>query len=102
MINIEDVLSEDYSKYSPEVQEYMKKYNESLREKIKEELAKDLADRMLKDIDKSNETFMNILTEILNNGCKGFSKMSTRTLLNMYLERKGQEDFISLLEQINI
>lgn len=102
MFKIEDILSGDFSKYPVEVQEYMKKYTDKLREKIKEELAKELADRMLKDVDKSNETFMNILKEILDNGCKGFNKMSTRTLLNTYLEKKSQEDFLKLLEQINI
>jgi polyhydroxyalkanoate synthesis regulator protein len=102
MFKIEDILSGDFSKYPPEAQEYMIKYTEKLREKIKEELAKELADRMLKDVDKSNETFMNILTEILDNGCKGFNKMSTRALLNTYLEKKSQEDFFNLLDQINM
>ncbi|MCM0647961.1 hypothetical protein NBE98_06185 [Clostridium swellfunianum] len=102
MISIEDILSGDFSKYPLEAQEYMRKYTDKLREKIKEELAKELADRMLKDVDKSNETFMTILTEILDNGCKGFNKMSTRTLLNMYLEKKSQEDFFDLLENIKV
>jgi polyhydroxyalkanoate synthesis regulator protein len=102
MFKIEDILSGDFSKYPPEAQGYMIKYTEKFREKIKEELAKELADRMLKDVDKSNETFMNILTEILDNGCKGFNKMSTRTLLNIYLEKRSQEDFFNLLEQINV
>lgn len=102
MFKIEDILSGDFSKYPPEVQEYMQKYTEKLRGRIKEELTKELADRMLRDVDKSNETFMNILKEILDNGCKGFNKMSTRTLLNTYLEKKSQEDFFNLLEEINI
>jgi uncharacterized protein (DUF2344 family) len=100
MFKIEDILSENFSSYPEDVQQYMIKYTEKFREALKEELTKDLAERMLKDIDKSNETFMNILTEILYNGCKGFDKMSTRTLLNIYLEKKSQEDFIKLLEGI--
>ena len=102
MFKIEDILSGDFSKYPTEAQEHMIRYTEKLREKIKEELAKELGDRMLKDVDKSNETFMTILTEILDNGCKGFNKMSTRTLLNIYLEKRSQEDFFNLLESINI
>lgn len=102
MFKIEDILSGDYSSYPEEAQEFMKEYNEKLREAIKEELIKDLADRMLKDVDKNNETFMDILTEILDNGCKGFNKMSTRTLLNLFLEKKNNEDFMRLLESINM
>ena len=101
MFNIEDILSGDFSSYPEETKKFMEEYTEKLREAIKEELTKDLAERMLKEVDKSNETFMNILTEILNNGCKGFSKMSTRALLNLYLEKKSSEDFMKLLENIN-
>lgn len=101
MFNIEDILSGDFSKYPEEVQEFMKSYTEIFREKLKEALRNDLADRMLKDIDKSNETFMTVLSEILDNGCKGFNKMSTRSLLNIYLEKKSQEDFFNLLEDVN-
>jgi hypothetical protein len=101
MINIQDILSGDFSKYSEEVQLYMKKYTEKLRENIKQELRDNLAGRMLKDIDKNNETFINILTEIVENGCKGFNKMSTRELLNIYLERKNEEDFFNLIDKVN-
>lgn len=101
MIKIEELLSGDFSAYPEETQEFMKKYTERLRESIEEELVKDTADRMLKDIDKSNETFINILTDILNNGCKGFNKMSTQSLLNIYLEKKTEEDFFNLLKKLN-
>jgi hypothetical protein len=101
MFNIQDILSGDFSRYPEETQEFMRRYTEILRENIKEELAKDLANKMLKDVGKSNETFMNILTEILDNGCKGFNKMSTRSLLNTYLERKNEEDFMNLLDKVN-
>lgn len=101
MFKIEDILSGDFSAYPEETQQFMKDYTEKFREAIKEELTKDLADKMLKDVDKGNETFMNILTEILDKGCKGFNKMSTRTLLNPYLEKKSNEEFVKLLENIN-
>lgn len=101
MIRIEELLSGEFSAYPEETQKFMKEYTEKLRESIEEELVKDMADRMLKDIDKSNDTFMNILTEMLNNGCKGFSKMSTQSLLNIYLERKTEEDFFNLLKKLN-
>lgn len=101
MIKIEDILSGDFSKYPEETQEFMKRYTEILRENIKEQLRDDLAYRMLKDVDKNNETFMNILTNIVDNGCKGFNKMPTRELLNIYLEKKNEEDFFNLLEKVN-
>jgi flagellar motor switch protein FliG len=101
MFKIEDILSGDFTSYPEETQKFMKVYTDKLREAIKDELTKDLAYRMLKDVDKSNDTFMNILTEILDNGCKGLNKMSTRTLLNIFLEKKSNEDFMKLIENIN-
>ncbi|MFL0245810.1 hypothetical protein [Candidatus Clostridium stratigraminis] len=101
MFKIEDILIGDFTSYPEETRKIMEEYTEKLREAIKEELTRDLADKMLKDVDKSNETFMNILTEILEKGCKGYNKMPTRTLLNLFLEKKSNEDFMRLLENIN-
>jgi len=101
MVNIGDIISGDFSSYPEESQEFMRKYTEKLRENIKDELIKDIANRMLKDIDKSKDYFMNVLTEILDNGYKGLEKMSTTMLLDKYLESKSQEDFMKILEKVN-
>lgn len=101
MFNIEDIMSGNFSAYPEETQVIMKKYTEKLRENIKDELIKDIANKMLKDIDKSKDYFMNVLTEILDNGYKGLDKMSTSMLLDKYLEGKNEEDFMKLLEKIN-
>jgi hypothetical protein len=102
MFKFEDILLGDFSNYPEDVQKYMKKYTEKLREAIKAELTKDLSDKMLKDVNKNNETFTNILTEILENGCKGFNNMSTKALLDIYLQKKNEEDFIELIDKIKV
>ena len=101
MVNIEDIMSGDFSTYPEESQEFMRKYTDKLRENIKDELIKDIANKMLKDIDKSKDYFMNILTEILDNGYKGLEKMPTTMLLGKYLEGKNQDDFMKLLEKVD-
>ena len=101
MFNIKDLMTGDFSAYPEDVREFMIKYTELMRENIKAELVEDMSNRMLKDIDKSNENFVNVLTEILENGCKGFNTMSTEKLINIYLERKDQEAFMKLLEKVN-
>jgi predicted transcriptional regulator len=100
-MKIEDILSGDFSEYPEETQTVMKEYTEKLREAIKEELIKDISYNMLKDIDKSKDYFMNVLTDILDNGYKGLSKMSTRSLIDKYLEKKNEQDFFILLEKVN-
>lgn len=101
MMKIEDIMSGNFSEYPEEMQIFMKEYTEKLRDNIKEELIKDIANKMLKDIDKSKDYFMNVLTDILDNGYKGLSKMSTQSLIDAYLERKNEEDFFLLLEKVN-
>jgi len=100
-MKIEDIMSGDFSEYPEETQIFMREYTEKLRENIKEELIKDIAHKMLKDIDKSKDYFMNVLTDILDNGYKGLNKMSTQALIDTYLERKNEEDFFILLEKVN-
>jgi polyhydroxyalkanoate synthesis regulator protein len=101
MFNIKDLMIGDFSTYPEDAREFMIKYTERLRENIKTELVEEMANRMLKDIDKSNETFVNVLSEILENGCKGFNEMSTEKLINIYLDRKDQTAFMELLERVN-
>ncbi|MBZ9624024.1 hypothetical protein LGL55_00350 [Clostridium tagluense] len=100
-MNIQDIMSGDFSAYPEETQIFMREYTERLRESIKEELIKDISYKMLKDIDKSKDYFMKVLTDILDNGYKGLSKMSTQTLIDTYLERKNEEDFFVLLGKVN-
>ena len=100
-MKIQDIMTGDFSAYPEETQKVMKEYTEKLREAIKEELIQDISYKMLKDIDKSKDYFMNVLTDILDNGYKGLSKMSTQLLIDTYLERKNQEDFLILLEKVN-
>ncbi|AJD32218.1 hypothetical protein AAGC94_03000 [Clostridium sporogenes] len=101
MLKIEDILSGNFSSYPEETQIYMKNFAEKLKNYIKTELINDKADKMLKDIDKSKDYFIDVLTEILENGCKGYNTMSTKALLNIYLNVKTEEDFINLIEKIS-
>ncbi|WP_026881494.1 hypothetical protein [Clostridium akagii] len=101
MFKFEDIISGNYSQYPEEIQKYMENYSELLRDKIKDELIKNKTDKMLKNIDKSNETFITVLSEILENGTKGYNKMSTKTLIDMYLDIKSPEEFATMLESIN-
>ncbi|MBU3216245.1 hypothetical protein [Clostridium estertheticum] len=101
MMEIQDIMSGNFSQYPEETQIFMKEYTEKLRENIKEELIKDISSKMLNNIDKSKDYFMNVLTDILDNGYKGLNKLSTQSLIDMYLERKNQNDFLILLEKVN-
>ena len=101
LLKFEDVIYGNYSEYPEEVQQYMKKYSELLREKIKAELIKSKTEKILNDINKDNETFVSVLSEILENGTKGYNNMSTKMLIDMLLEIKSPEEFAAILEAVN-
>ncbi|MEK6265092.1 MAG: hypothetical protein N2B06_10065 [Clostridium sp.] len=100
-MKIEDIMSGDFSDYPEETQIFMKEYTEKLRENIKDEIIKDISHKMLVDIDKSKDYFINVLTDILDNGYKGLNKMSTHSLIDKNLECKNEEDILALLERVN-
>lgn len=102
MIKIEDILSGDFSAYPEETRESMERFADKFRETIIDELKSDMADKILKDIDKSKEYFISALGSLLENGFKGYNKMSTAALLDILLDRKGEEGLIKLLEKIEI
>ncbi|WP_027624292.1 hypothetical protein [Clostridium lundense] len=101
MFNIEDLLDEDFSVYPEEVRAYMENFSYNLRETLKEELVEYIGNEMLKDIEINKENFMIKLGSILNNGHKGYNNMSTKVLVDLYLDVKKQEDFIALLEKVS-
>ncbi|MDT8717939.1 hypothetical protein IAI10_14840 [Clostridium sp. 19966] len=101
MFNIEDILSEDYSKYPEDAKEYLIKFNQKLRESIKEELIQDKMDMVMKNVNNDKEYLVGVLEEILENGFKGYNNMSTRALVNTYLSQKDQQDFIGLIEKVS-
>jgi hypothetical protein len=102
LIKIEDILSGDFSAYPEEARESMERFADKFREGIIDELKSDMADKILKDIDKSKDYFISALGSILENGFKGYNKMSTTALLEIFLDRKGEEGLINLLEKIDV
>lgn len=99
MLNIEDLMSGDFSAYPEEVRSYLESFSERLKECLIEELVSHITNKILKSIEGGREEYMTILTEMLENGHKGYNNMSMRNLLNIYLEKKNEEDFLKLLEK---
>lgn len=101
LIKIEDILSENYSSYPEESRSYMEKFNESLRENIQEELTQDIRDKVMSNVEKDKDYLMDVLTEILEKGCKGYNSKSTRALLNEYLAKKNEKQFAKLIDKVS-
>ena len=65
-----------------------------------DELVQDTYDKIMKSIEGGREEYKTILTEILARGHKGYENMTNRALINLYLEKKNQVEFMALLEKV--
>ncbi len=100
MLNIGDLMEGNFSAYPEEAQEYLRNFTEKLRESLIEELIQDTYNKIMDSITDGREEYKTILTEILAKGHKGYENMTNRALLNIYLERKNEVDFMNLLEKV--
>lgn len=101
MLKIEDLLYNNFSAYPEEIREYLERFSDNLREALKEELINCITEEMLANAKENEENFKIQLSNILNNGHKGYNVMSTKALLDLYLEFKKEVDFTALLEKVS-
>lgn len=101
MVNIFKVLEGDYSSYSQKDKEYMINFSEKLKESIKNELVLERAEKLIEDLNKSKTQFIMNIEDLLEEGFEGFKTMSLKTLLDIYLEKRSDEEFINLIEKIS-
>lgn len=99
MFNINELIDGDISKYDEDTRFYIDGFREKLRENIKKALVDDMAEKMIDALNSDKEEFRSILETLLENKNKGLNNLPLRTLLDMYITKKGQENFIKLIEK---
>lgn len=99
MFNINELIDGDISKYDEDTRFYIGSFREKLRENIKKALVDDMAEKMIDALNSDKEEFRSILETLLENKNKGLNNLPLRTLLDMYITKKGQENFIKLIEK---
>ncbi|MDD6794769.1 MAG: hypothetical protein PUE01_05075 [Clostridiaceae bacterium] len=75
-------------------------FTEKLKDSLIEELILCEAHDLISKLERDKEEFIDSIDSIYRNGIKGYSKMSMQLLLNIYLEKKGNEEFVRLIENI--
>ena len=99
-MDIFKLLNNDTDGMSDEELKYATEFNEKLKEKIIDELVKYEAEMLIKKLNRDKEEFIDSLGQILTNGSKGFNKMTLQILVNIYLDKKSDEEFVRLIENI--
>ena len=99
-MDIIKLLNNDLSDMSYEDQKVALDFSDKLKDKIIDELVEYETIKLIKIIDRSKDDFKHIIGDILVNGTKGFDKIPIQSLINIYLEKIGQERFFNIIEEI--
>ncbi|WP_195989257.1 hypothetical protein [Clostridium sp. D53t1_180928_C8] len=100
-MNIFRLLNNDIEDLSEEERVLAENFNEALREKLIDDLADYEVDKFIRELKSDEDSFRLRISDILVNGKKGYIKMPTKTLIDIYLEKKDEGEFINLIESIS-
>lgn len=100
-MNIFRLLNNNIEDLNEEERVFAENFNEALREKLIDDLAEYEIDEFIKELKSDEESFRLKISDILVNGKKGYIKMPTKTLIDIYLDKKDEGEFINLIESIS-
>lgn len=94
------ILNNDLEGMSDEEREFAKAFNEKIKNNIIDELVVFEGESLISKLKNNKEDFMDSIDLIYINGIKGYKNMSLKQLIDIYLSKKGEEAFISLIGNI--
>lgn len=100
-MDIFKILNNDNEGLSEEEREFAESFNEALREKIIDELVIHETNELVKCLKTDEETFREKMEYIFINGKKGYKNIPTKSLIDIYLDKKNEGDFINLIENLS-
>ena len=100
-MDIFSVLNNDISGLTDEERAFTEDFNYKLREKIIKELVEYEINNLINNLKVDKEVFKEKIENILINGKKGYKDMPIKTLIDIYLSKMNEGDFINLIESIS-
>ncbi|MDU2122875.1 MAG: hypothetical protein E7E64_10060 [Clostridium celatum] len=100
-MNIFKLLNNDIQDLSEEERIFAESFNEALRNNIIDALVEYEIEELIKQLKDNEESFREKLSDIFINGKKGYNKMPTKTLIDIFLDKKDEGEFVNLIESIN-
>ena len=97
-MDIFKVLNNDNNGLSEDEKAFAEKFNSDLREKIIYELVEYEIKEFARYLKEDTEIFKENIENIFVNGKKGYKDMPTKTLIDIYLSKLNEGDFINLIE----
>ncbi|WP_133015891.1 hypothetical protein [Clostridium cuniculi] len=100
-MNIFRLLNNDMENLSEEERIFAESFNEALRNNIIYALVQYEIEELIKQLKNDEEGFREKLSDIFINGKKGYNKIPTKTLIDIFLDKKDEGEFIYLIEGIS-
>lgn len=94
------LLNNDINKIPVEEHEYAEKFNQTLRQELLEEFINDKVRNLKEAFIEDNDEFRAIIEEMIVNGCKPLKDLTTKQMLDLYLQKCGEEEFIKVMERV--
>lgn len=99
-MDIIKILNNDLDGMSEEEKSYAIDFSDKIKEKIIEDLIEVEEQRILNLIKEDKEGFKDLVYSIYSEGIKGYNKMSVQLLINVYIDKCGDEKLITLINGI--
>ena len=99
-MNIFQLLSNNKEALNEEERKYAEHFDKLLRDKLIDQLVILECNTLIEQATNDKEMFKSKIENIFINGKKGYKDMPTKTLIDIYLERKNEGDFIYLIESL--
>ena len=100
-MNIFRLLNNDMENLSEEERIFAESFNEALRNNIIDALVQNEIEELIKQLKNDEEGFREKLEDIFINGKKGYNKIPTKTLIDIFLDKKDEGEFINLIDGIS-
>lgn len=100
-MDIFKILNNDTDGLTDEEKAFADKFNYTLREKIIDELVEYEINELINNLRVDKEIFKEKVENIFINGKKGYKDMPTKTLIDIYLSKMNEGDFVNLIESIS-
>lgn len=101
-MNIFKLLNNDIEDLSEEERIFAESFNELLRKNIIDSLVEYEIEEVIKQLKNDEDGFREKLSDIFINGKKGYNKMPTKALIDIFLDKKDEGEFINLIEDISM
>lgn len=99
-MDIMKILNNDLEGMSEEEKQYVNVFSEKLKDKIIDDLVEVEANRIISLIKENKGGYKDLIYSIYSEGIRGYKSMNIQLLINIYIDKCGDEKLITTINDI--